>query len=142
MSDAKDGDTVKVHYTGTLEDGTVFDSSKDRGPLEFTLGKGQLIKGFESAVLGMSVGETKTVRIPSNEAYGPWRDELVLKFNKTDFPPDIEPIEGLVLNLRNPDGRSLAAQITKVSEDSVTLDANHPMAGKDLTFKIDLVEVA
>jgi peptidylprolyl isomerase len=142
MSDAKDGDTVKVHYTGTLEDGTVFDSSRDREPLEFTLGKGQLIKGFENAVLGMSIGETKTVRIPSNEAYGPRRDELLLKFSKTDFPPDMEPIEGLVLNLRNPDGRSLVARITEVSGDSVTLDANHPMAGNDLTFKIDLVEIA
>ncbi|MEW6418117.1 MAG: peptidylprolyl isomerase [Nitrospirota bacterium] len=142
MSGAKDGDTVKVHYTGTLEDGTVFDSSKDRGPLEFTIGKGQLIKGFENAVLGMSIGETKTVTVPSNEAYGPRKNELVLKFNKTDFPPDLDPVEGLVLNLKNPDGRSLVAQITEVSGDSVTLDANHPMAGKDLTFKIDLIEVA
>lgn len=142
MSDAKEGDTVKVHYKGTLEDGTVFDSSRDHEPLEFTLGKGQIIKGFENAVLGMSIGETKTVTIPSNEAYGPRRDELLLKFNKTDFPPDMEPIEGLVLNLRNPDGRTLVARIIEVSGDLVTLDANHPMAGKDLTFKIDLVEVA
>jgi len=142
MSNAKDGDTVKVHYTGTLEDGTVFDSSKDRDPLEFTVGKGQLIKGFENAVLGMSIGETKTVRIPSNEAYGTRRDELILKFNKTDFPTNIEPKEGLVLNLRSPDGRTMMAEITEVSVDSVTLDANHPLAGRDLTFKIDLVEVA
>lgn len=142
MSMAKDGDTVKVHYTGTLEDGTVFDSSRDREPLQFTLGKGQLIKGFENAVLGMSIGETKTVTIPSNEAYGPHRDELVLKFNKSDFPPNIEPKEGLVLNLRSPDGRSMIAEITEVSGDSLTLDANHPLAEKDLTFKIDLVEVA
>src|SRR4030042_3105322 len=142
MSDAKEGDTVKVHYTGTLEDGTVFDSSRDHEPIEFTLGKGQIIKGFENAVLGMSIGETKTVRIPSNEAYGPRRDELLLKFNKTDFPPDIEPVKGLVLDLRNPDGRSLVARITEVSGDLVTLDANHPMAGKDLTFKIDLMEIA
>ena len=142
MSDAKEGDTVKVHYTGTLEDGTVFDSSRDHEPIEFTFGKGQIIKGFENAVLGMSIGETKTVRIPSNEAYGPRRDELLLKFNKTDFPPDIEPVKGLVLDLRNPDGRSLVARITEVSGDLVTLDANHPMSGKDLTFKIDLVEVA
>ncbi len=142
MSDAKEGDTVKVHYTGTLEDGTVFDSSRDHEPIEFTLGKGQIIKGFENAVLGMSIGETKTVRIPSNEAYGPRRDELLLKFNKTDFPPDIEPVKGLVLDLRNPDGRSLVARITEVSGDLVTLDANHPMSGKDLTFKIDLMEVA
>jgi len=142
MSNAKDGDTVTVHYTGTLEDGTVFDSSKDRDPLQFTLGKGQLIKGFENAVLGMSIGETKTVRIPSNEAYGTRRDELILKFNKTDIPTNIEPKEGLVLNLRSPDGRTMMAEITEVSVDSVTLDANHPLAGRDLTFKIDLVEVA
>ena len=142
MSNAKDGDTVKVHYTGTLEDGTVFDSSKDRDPLQFTIGKGQLIKGFENAVLGMSIGETKTVRIPSNEAYGTRRDELILKFNKTDFPTNIEPKEGLVLNLRSPDGRTMMAEITEVSVDSVTLDANHPLAERDLTFKIDLVEVA
>lgn len=142
MSNAKDGDTVTVHYTGTLEDGTVFDSSKDRDLLQFTLGKGQFIKGFENAVLGMSIGETKTVRIPSNEAYGPRRDELILKFNKTDIPTNIEPKEGLVLNLRSPDGRTMMAEITEVSVDSVTLDANHPLAGRDLTFKIDLVEVA
>ncbi|OHE55621.1 MAG: peptidylprolyl isomerase [Thermodesulfovibrio sp. RBG_19FT_COMBO_42_12] len=142
MSDAKEGDTIKVHYKGTLEDGTVFDSSRDDEPLEFTLGKGQIIKGFENAVLGMSIGETKTVRIPSNEAYGPRMDELLLKFNKTDFPPDIEPIEGLILDLRNPDGRTLVARIIEVSGDLVTLDANHPMAGKDLTFKIDLMEIA
>ena len=142
MSNAKDGDTVTVHYTGTLEDGTVFDSSKDRDPLQFTIGKGQLIKGFENAVLGMSIGETKTVRIPSNEAYGPRRDELILKFNRTDFPTNIEPKEGLVLNLRSPDGRTMMAEITEVSVDSVTLDANHPLAERDLTFKIDLVEVA
>ena len=142
MSKAKDGDSVKVHYTGSLDDGTVFDSSRDREPLQFTLGKGQLIKGFEDAVTGMSVGEKKTVRILSNEAYGPHRDELMLKFNKTDFPPDIEPKEGLVLNLKSPDGRFLLAEITEVSGDSVTLNANHPLAGQNLTFEIDLVEVA
>jgi len=141
MSMAKDGDDVKVHYTGSLDDGTVFDSSRDREPMQFTLGKGQLIKGFENAVTGMSVGEKKTVRILSNEAYGPHRDELILKFNKADFPPDIEPKEGLVLNLKSPDGRFLLAEITEVSGDSVTLDANHPLAGQDLTFEIDLVEV-
>jgi peptidylprolyl isomerase len=141
MSEAKNGDTVKVHYTGTLEDGTVFDSSKERDPLQFTLGKGQLIKGFEEAVIGMSVGETKSVRIPSDEAYGSHREDLLLKFNKSDFPPDIEPKGGLVINLVSPDGRNLLATITEISGDSVTLDANHPLAGKDLTFNIDLVEV-
>ena len=141
MSEAKNGDTVKVHYTGTLEDGTVFDSSKERDPLQFTLGKGQLIKGFEEAVIGMSVGETKSVRIPSDEAYGSHREDLLLKFNKSDFPPDIEPKGGLVINLVSPDGRNLLATITEISGDSITLDANHPLAGKDLTFNIDLVEI-
>jgi peptidylprolyl isomerase len=141
MSEAKNGDIVKVHYTGTLEDGTVFDSSKERDPLQFTLGKGQLIKGFEEAVIGMSVGETKSVSIPSDEAYGSHREDLLLKFNKSDFPPDIEPKGGLVINLVSPDGRNLLATITEMSGDSVTLDANHPLAGKDLTFNIDLVEV-
>ncbi len=141
MSEAKNGDTVKVHYTGTLEDGTVFDSSKERDPLQFTLGKGQLIKGFEEAVIGMSVGETKSLRIPSDEAYGSHREDLLLKFNKSDFPPDIEPKGGLVINLVSPDGRNLLATITEISGDSITLDANHPLAGKDLTFNIDLVEI-
>jgi len=141
MSEAKNGDTVKVYYTGTLEDGTVFDSSKERDPLQFTLGKGQLIKGFEEAVIGMSIGETKSVKIPSDEAYGSHREDLLLKFNKSDFPPDIEPKGGLVINLVSPDGRNLLATITEISGDSVTLDANHPLAGKDLTFNIDLVEV-
>ena len=141
MSEAKNGDTVKVYYTGTLEDGTVFDSSKERDPLQFTLGKGQLIKGFEEAVIGMFVGETKSVRIPSDEAYGSHREDLLLKFNKSDFPPDIEPKGGLVINLVSPDGRNLLATITEISGDAVTLDANHPLAGKDLTFNIDLVEV-
>ena len=141
MSEAKNGDTVKVHYTGTLEDGSVFDSSKERDPLQFILGKGQLIKGFEEAVIGMSVGETKSVRIPSDEAYGSHREDLLLKFNKSDIPPDIEPKGGLVINLVSPDGRNLLATITEISGDSVTLDANHPLAGKDLTFNIDLVEI-
>jgi peptidylprolyl isomerase len=142
MSQAKNGDNVKVHYTGTLEDGMVFDSSINREPIQFTLGNGQLIKGFEDAVTGMSVGETKTVRIPSSEAYGPYRDELILKFSKADFPSDIEPKEGLVLNLRTQDGRFLIAEIKGISGDAVTIDGNHPLAGKDLTFKIELVEIA
>ncbi|NWF53049.1 MAG: peptidylprolyl isomerase [Nitrospirae bacterium] len=141
MLKAKDGDTVKVHYTGTLEDGTVFDTSIDHEPLQFTLGKGQLIKGFENAVIGMSVGETKTIKIPCDEAYGPRSNELLLRFNKSDFPPNMEPHEGMLLDLRSPDGRFLMATITEISEDAVILDANHPLAGKDLTFKIDLVEV-
>lgn len=142
MSEAKQGDTVKVHYTGTLGDGTIFDSSNDREPLQFTLGKGQLIKGFEDAVMGMSVGETKSVSIPSDEAYGSRREELLLKYTKADFPPNVEPKEGLVINLVNQDGRSILATITEISGDAISVDANHPLAGNDLTFKIDLVEIA
>ncbi len=141
MEKVKDGDTVKVHYTGSLDDGTVFDSSVNREPLQFTLGKKQLIKGFEDAVLGMSVGETKTVTIPADEAYGTHRDELMIKFNKSDIPSNIELKMGLILQLQSTDGRALPATITEILEDSVTLDANHPLAGKDLTFKIDLIEL-
>ncbi len=141
MEKVKDGDTVKVHYTGSLDDGTVFDSSVNREPLQFTLGKKQLIKGFEDAVLGMSVGETKTVTIQADEAYGTHRDELMIKFNKSDIPSNIALKMGLILQLQSTDGRALPATITEILEDSVTLDANHPLAGKDLTFKIDLIEL-
>jgi peptidylprolyl isomerase len=142
MSEAKQGDTVKVHYTGTLGDGTIFDSSIEREPLQFTLGKRQLIKGFEDAVIGMSVGEKKSVSIPSEEAYGSRREELFLKYTRADFPPNVEPKEGLVINLVNQDGRSILATITEISGDAISVDANHPLAGKDLTFTIDLVEIA
>jgi len=142
MKTAETGDTVRVHYTGKLDDGMIFDSSWDREPLEFTLGKGQLIEGFEDAVVGMSAGETKTVRVPSGEAYGPRRDDLVLRVDRTHFPPNIDPIKGLILNLRRPDGAIMEVAITEVSEDSVTLDANHPLAGKDLTFEIEMMEIS
>jgi peptidylprolyl isomerase len=142
MRQAENGDTVRVHYTGRLDDGTIFDSSRDRESIKFTLGRGQLIKGFEDAVVGMSVGEVKTVRIPSDEAYGPHREELVLRVPRAQFPPNIEPRKGLALSIRQPDGGIMEVEITEVSEDSVTLDANHPLAGKDLTFEIELVEIA
>lgn len=142
MKKAQNGDTVRVHYTGKLVDGTVFDSSREREPLEFTLGGGRLIKGFEEAVEGMSAGESSTVRIPADEAYGPRREELVLSIPRDKFPPAIEAREGVMLSLRQPDGGMLDAEITKVGEQSVTVDANHPLAGKELTFDIEMVEVA
>lgn len=142
MKKAENGDSVKVHYTGRFDDGSVFDSSRDREPLEFTLGEGHLIKGFEDAVVGMSVGETKTAKIPSKEAYGPHRDELMLRVERAEFPPNIEPTNGLILTLRQPHGGVIDVVVTEVSEDSVTLDANHPLAGKDLTFEIEMMEVA
>jgi len=141
MKKAEKGNRIKVHYTGKLDDGTVFDSSRDREPLEFVLGNGQLIKGFEDAIYGMAPGDLKTVSIPNAEAYGDRREDLVLKMNRTQFPPSIDPVEGNRLSLRQPDGGVLNVMITAVTEDTVTLDANHPLAGKDLTFELEVVEV-
>ena len=140
MKQAAIGDTVKVHYTGILEDGTVFDSSRDREALQVTLGTGSLISGFEDALVGMSVGETKQLKILSSDAYGPRREDLVIQVAKAEFPPTLEPREGLMLNLKGPEEQKIQAIITEVSGDSVTLDANHPLAGKNLTFDIELSE--
>jgi len=143
MSEAKRGDKVKVHYTGKFDDGTVFDSSRDRGqPLEFTLGQGRLIRGFENAVMGMAVGQTKTVAIPPEDAYGPKNADLVRKMERNKFPEKIKPEVGTFLNVRQPDGGMLETMITEVTEDFVTLDANHPLAGRTLTFELELVEIA
>ena len=142
MKQAETGNTIKVHYTGKLDDGTVFDSSREREPLEFTIGGGGLIKGFEDAVMGMAVGDTKTIRIPAAKAYGTYRDDLAMNVGKTQFPPDIEPKEGVMICLRHPDGGTIDAMITAVDEDSVTLDANHPLAGKDLTFDLEMVDIS
>ena len=142
MSQAQDGSKVKVHYTGKLDDGTVFDSSKDRDPFEFTIGTGSVIPGFEKGVVGMETGETKTITIPPDEAYGQTREELVADVKKSHFPPDINPEVGQQLQMQQPDGRPLNVVVTKIEGDDVTLDANHPLAGKTLTFVIELVEVA
>ncbi len=141
MAQAKIGDTVKVNYTGRLDDGTVFDSSLRSGPLEFTIGDGQLIAGFENAVIGMTPGETKTHRIAAEDAYGPHADFLVLEVDRRRVPPDLNPKVGDRLQLQHPDGHSTSVLVTEVTETSITLDANHPLAGKDLTFEIELVEI-
>jgi peptidylprolyl isomerase len=141
MAQAKNGDTVQVHYTGTLDDGTVFDTSVDRNPLQFTLGEGRVISGFEQAVAGMTPGESKTVRITVDEAYGPHDAEMVMAIDRSDFPENIEPRVGQMLQLHQPGGQSIVVTVTEVSESSVTLDANHPLAGKDLTFDIELLEI-
>ena len=141
MAEAKQGDTVKIHYTGSLEDGTVFDSSQDRDPLEFTLGEGKVISGFESAVEGMEEGETKTAEIPSDEAYGPRRDDLLLTVARDQLPEDLEPEVGDQLEMRTQDGQAFPVVVTQVGDEQVQLDANHPLAGKDLTFDIELVEI-
>ena len=141
MAQAKNGDTVKIHYTGKLEDGTVFDSSDGRDPLEFTLGEGQVIPGFEEAVLGMTANDSKTMTIPSDNAYGPRREEMVVEVDRDQFPPDVAPEVGQQLQMQRPDGQKMVVAVAEVSESTVTLDANHPLAGKDLTFEIKLVEI-
>ncbi len=138
---AKDGDTVKVHYKGTLEDGTEFDTSRGRQPLEFTLGAGNVILGFDKAVNGMRVGEIKTVTIPEEEAYGPRNDELVIIVGRDELPENMEPSIGQQLQVTQPDGGTAIVVVTGVSEDSITVDGNHPMAGKDLTFELELVGI-
>jgi peptidylprolyl isomerase len=141
MAQAKKGDTVKIHYTGSLEDGTVFDSSANRDPLQFTIGDGKVIPGFELAVAGMSPGESKTEKIPADQAYGPRMKEMVVEVNRAEIPPELKPEVGQQLQMSRDDGRVIPFTITDMSESKVTLDANHPLAGKDLIFKIELIEV-
>lgn len=141
MKKAKVGDNVKAHYTGKLDDGTVFDSSRDRGPLEFSIGQNQVIKGFEEAVVGMSEGESKTVTVASEEAYGAHREDLVITLQRSQIPANVELREGLHLQMRQQDGTVFNVMVSDLSDEQVTLDANHPLAGKDLTFEIELVEI-
>ncbi|CAM3353017.1 FKBP-type peptidyl-prolyl cis-trans isomerase [Rhodothermus bifroesti] len=142
MAHAKAGDHVKVHYTGRLSDGTVFDSSRDREPLEFTLGIGEVIPGFEQAVLGMEPGETKTVTIPAEEAYGPRREDMIIEVSRDQVAPGLQLAIGQQLQLRLQDGRVIPVVVADLSEETVTIDANHPLAGEDLTFEIELVAIA
>lgn len=141
MSTAKQGDTVQIHYTGTLEDGTVFDSSEGRDPLSFTLGQGQVISGFEEAALGMEVGETKKARIDVDEAYGQRRDDLVLEVPREQLPDELEVDVGTPLQLQQPDGQAVPVTVAALDETTVTLDANHPLAGQALTFEMTLVGI-
>jgi len=135
------GDTVKVHYTGTLSDGTQFDSSKGKDPLEFTVGAGQMIKGFDAAVRGMKVGETKTVTIPAAEAYGEHKDSLVITFDLSEIPDGMSLKVGDTVPLQTASGGYVNGTVTAVTDTDVTVDANHRLAGKDLTFEITLVEI-
>ena len=141
MAQGEDSNTVKVHYTGKFEDGTVFDTSADRDPLEFTIGRGQLIPGFEQAVIGMSPGESKTVNIPADEAYGQHNAEMLTEVDRSQFPADLNPEVCQQLQLNRPDGQTVVVTVASVSESTVTLDANHPLAGKDLIFDIQLVAI-
>ncbi len=133
-------DVIRVHYTGKLEDGTEFDSSKGKDPIEFKVGQGNLIPGFEKGVVGMKLGETKTISIPSEEAYGDRQEELIAKIDKKEFPSNISPKTGMQLQVKRPDGQTMPVMIIDVSEDTVTLDGNPPLAGETLIFDVEIVE--
>lgn len=135
------GTTVLVHYTGTLDDGTQFDSSRDREPLKVVLGQGMVIPGFEKAIMDMELGQTVTVTIPEEEAYGPHNEEMVIRVPRSSFPPEIPTTVGEQLILRSPEGNEIPALIVEVDDNEATLDANHPLAGFTLTFEIELVSL-
>ena len=141
MTTAQSGSTVKIHYKGTLENGDVFDSSEGREPLEFTIGSGQVITGFDEAVTGMNVGEKKSVTIPVEKAYGPRNDELVIQAPREHIPPDLNPEIGQRLEMGGPNGELLLVTVVEISDSHITLDANPPLAGMDLNFDIELVAV-
>lgn len=141
MAKAKTGDTVLVHYTGTLEDGSVFDSSEERSPLEFQLGDRNIIPGFQDAVVGMEPGDTKKTEVSPEQAYGPRRMDMVLEFDRSEVPASMNPEPGHQLELRTDGGQSVPARIVDVDDAKITVDANHPLAGETLNFEIRLMEI-
>jgi FKBP-type peptidyl-prolyl cis-trans isomerase 2 len=142
MQKVKSGDTIKVHYHGRLTNGETFDSSEGREPLEFEVGSGMVIKGFDDGVTGMIVGEKKTINIPFLEAYGPVQEEMMVEFPLDQFPPDLKPVVGMPLTMTTSQGHPVQVVVAEVREVNVLLDANHPLAGKDLIFDLELVEIA
>lgn len=142
MEEAGSGDTVRVDYTGKLTDGTVFDSSSGKDPLRFTIGEGEVISGFEEAVVGMNPGEEKTATIAADEAYGPRREEMIFDVERSQFPEDLDPEVGERLQVKQDTGESFEVTVADVAESTVKLDANHPLAGQDLTFDIELREIS
>jgi FKBP-type peptidyl-prolyl cis-trans isomerase 2 len=142
MQQVKAGDTVKVHYHGRLTDGSTFDSSEGREPLEFKVGSGSVIKGFDDGVTGMTVGDKKTLHIPADDAYGQKDETRLVEFPKANFPPDLQPEVGMQLSMTNGAGQVIPVVIQEVGEDNVMLDANHPLAGQDLIFDIELVDIS
>jgi len=140
MRHARPGDTVHVHYTGTLDDGTEFDSSRDREPMSFTLGEGRVIPGFDAAVAGMAVGESKTVTLAAGDAYGPRREEMTVTVPRTQVPPNVKLEVGQRLQIGRGD-QALPVVVREVTDDHVVLDGNHPLAGQDLTFALELVQI-
>lgn len=141
MAQVKSGDKVKVHYHGKLSNGETFDSSEGREPLEFEVGSGMVIKGFDDGVTGMMVGDKKTINIPFDEAYGPRQPEMIVEFPKEKFPKDMELELGMQLMMNNGAGQQFPVVVTQIKEEIVVLDANHPLAGQDLVFDIELVEI-
>ena len=141
MSQVKENNTVKVHYTGKLSDGQVFDSSEGKEPLEFTLGQGRLIPGFEKGLIDMKLNEKKTITIASDEAYGPVREDLIQEVAKSELPQEITPEVGMGLVSKSPDGQEMNLLVAEVKAESIVLDGNHPLAGKDLTFDLEVVEI-
>lgn len=142
MAQAKAGDTVRVHYEGQLSDGTIFDSSVEREPIEFILGQDTVIPGFEQAVIGMEVGESKDVSIPPEDGFGEYSEELVVNIEKSMLPPDINPELGMQLEVSSEEEENPRVfTIAEIAEDSVTLDGNHPLAGEEIAFKIELLEI-
>lgn len=141
MSTAKSGDTVRIHYTGTLTDGTTFDSSAGREPLEFTVGSGQIIPGLDKAIPGMAVGETQKVEIPSEEAYGAHNPDALQQVPRDAIPAEIPLEMGLQLQMQTPQGQAIPVTVVEITDENVTLDANHMLAGKDLVFDIEMVEI-
>lgn len=137
----ENGDTVQVHYTGTLEDGTEFDSSRDRAPLEFTVGEGQVIPGFEDMVRGLEAGDTETATLQPEDAYGERDEQRLIEVERDQLPDEIEPEIGMQLEIQQPNGRPARVSITEIGDETVTLDANHPLAGKELTFEIEVLDV-
>jgi peptidylprolyl isomerase/FKBP-type peptidyl-prolyl cis-trans isomerase SlpA len=142
VGQAKEGDEVQVHYTGKLEDGTVFDTSQDGDPLSFTIGENRVIPGFESAVVGMEPGDTKTTEIEPEQAYGEHRDDMVMELDRDQIPENVEPDVGQQLQLRLENGQTVPVLITALGEETVTIDANHPLAGRTLIFEIELIDVS
>ena len=141
MQQVKSGDTVKVHYHGRLTSGETFDSSEGRDPLEFEVGSGMVIKGFDEGVSGMKVGEKKTINIPFLEAYGPRQEEMLVEFPLNQFPPDLKPEIGMQLTMTTSEGHPVQVIIEEIKQEVVVLDANHPLAGKDLIFDLEIVEI-
>jgi len=141
MASAKSGDTVKVHYSGTLSDGTVFDSSQDREPLEFTIGQNMVIPGFENGIVGMNEGDSREIPIPAAEAYGAYNENLVAAVPRSQVPAEMELELGMILQVRSPEGALARAMVRQITDAEVTLDLNHPLAGQDLVFQVQLVKI-